>query len=123
MKKLFLITLIFGFYTPINAEQYQRHKYTFPKTGGECNEEEKAVVKLVNEKYWKMLSDRIKENKHYKYPWYFVYKDQKKCKYTVGAKEDMQTHTVTMEWIDIDICKKTTKLKYENSYRFGEINR
>ena len=36
-----------------------------------------------------MLSDRIKENKFYKYPYYFVYKDTKECKYTVGAKEDI----------------------------------
>ena len=51
MKKLFLLTLIFGLYTPTNAEQYPIHKYTCPKTGGECNEEERAVVKLVNDKY------------------------------------------------------------------------
>ena len=109
MKKLFLLFLIFGFNTPVNAEQYPIHKFTCPKTGGECNEEERAVVKLVNDKYWKMLSDRIKGNKFYKYPWYWVYK-KGECKYTVGAKEDMQSHTVTMEWIDVDICKKTTKL-------------
>ena len=109
MRKLFLLILIFGLYPHTNAEQYQRHKYTCPKTGGECNEEERAVVKLVNDKFWKMLSDRIKENKFYKYPWYWVYKKEE-CKYSVGAKEDMPTHTVTMEWIDVDICKKTTKL-------------
>ena len=73
MKKLLLLGFIFGFYTPVNAEQYPIHKFTCPKTGGECNEEERAVVKLVNDKYWKMLSDRIKENKFYKYPYYFVY--------------------------------------------------
>ena len=110
MKKLFLLTLIFGLYTPTNAEQYQRHKYTCPDSGGECNEEEIAVVKLVNDKYWKMLSDRIKKNKFYKYPWYWVYKEKGNCKYRVAAKEDMPTHTVTMEWIDVDICKKTTNL-------------
>ena len=110
MKKLFLLTLIFGLFTPTNAEQYPIHKYTCPKTGSECNEEEIAVVKLVNDKYWKMLSERIKENKFYKYPYYFVYKDAKECKYTVGAKEDMPTHTANMEWIDVDICEKTTKL-------------
>ena len=59
-----------------------------------------------------MLSGRIKENKFYKYPWYFVYTDRRECKYTVAAKEDMPTHTVAMEWIEVDICKKTTKLKY-----------
>jgi len=114
LKKLFLLTLIFGLYTPVNAEQYPIHKFTCPKTGGECNEEERAVVKLVNDKYWKMLSDRIKENKHYKYPWYFVYKDSRECKYTVGAKEDMPTHVVNMEWIEVDICKKTSKLLYRD---------
>ena len=112
MKKLFLLTLIFGSYIPTNAEQYPIHKYTCPDSGGECNEEERAVVKLVNDKYWKILSDRIKENKFYKYPWYWVYQKDifKECKYTVAAKEDMRTHTANMEWIDVDICKKTTKL-------------
>ena len=49
MKKLLLLGFIFGFYTPLSAEQYPIHKYTCPKTGGECNEEERAVVKLVND--------------------------------------------------------------------------
>ena len=109
MKKLLFLTLIFGLYSPVNAEQYPRHKYTCPESQGECSEGERAAIKLVNDKYWKMLSDRIKENKFYKYPWYWVYK-KGECKYTVGAKEDMPTHTVTMEWIDVYICEKTTKL-------------
>jgi len=114
LNKLFLLFLIFGFNIPANSEQYPIHKYTCPKTGGECNEEEREVVKLVNDKYWKMLSDRIKENKFYKYPYYFVYKDSRECKYTVGAKEDMPTHVVNMEWIEVDICKKTSKLLYRD---------
>ena len=111
MQKLILLPLLLGFYSPINAEQYQypNHKYTCPDSGSECNKEEREVVKLVNGTYWKMLSERIKGNKFYKYPWYWVYK-KGECKYTVGAKEDMQSHTVTMEWIDVDICNKTTKL-------------
>ena len=64
MKKLLFLTLIFGLYSPVNAEQYPRHKFTCPDTGGKCNDEERAAVKLVNDKYWKMLSDRIKENKY-----------------------------------------------------------
>ena len=111
MKKLFLLFLIFGFNNSANAEPYPIHKYTCPRTGGECNEEERAVVKLVNDKYWKMLSERIKENKFYKYPYYFVYKDTRECKYSVAAKEDMPTHIVNMEWIDVDICEKTTKIR------------
>ena len=109
MKKLLFLTLIFGLYSPVNAEQYPRHKYTCPESQGECSEGEREAIKLVNDTYWKMLSERIKENKHYKYPWYWVYK-RGECKYSVGAKEDMSTHTVTMEWIDVDICEKTTKL-------------
>ena len=117
LKKLILLFLIFGFNNSANTEPYPIHKYTCPRTGGECNKEERAVVKLVNDKYWKILSDRIKENKFYKYPYYFVYKDAKECKYTVGAKEDMPTHVVNMEWIEVDICKKITKLKYRDGYR------
>ena len=110
IKKLLLLGFIIGFYIPANAEQYQRHKYTCPESGGKCNKEERAVVKLVNDTYWEMLTKRIERNTHYKYPWYWVYK-RGECKYSVGAKEDMPTHTVTMEWIEVDICKKTTKIR------------
>ena len=113
MKKLFLLTLIFGLYNPTNAEQYKRHKYTCPESQGECSEGERAAIKLVNETYWEILTERIKENKFYKYPWYWVY-NKDECKYTVAAKEDMRTHTANMEWIDVDICEKNTKLKYRD---------
>ena len=109
MKKLFLLFLIFGFNTPIDAKPYPIHKYTCPESQGECTEGERAAIKLVNETYWEILTERIKENKFYKYPWYWVYQ-KGECKYSVGAKEDMPTHTVTMEWIDVDICEKTTNL-------------
>ena len=114
MKKLLLLFLIFGLNTPVNSEQYKRHKYTCPESQGECTKGERAAIKLVNDKYWKILSDRIKDNKFYKYPWYWVYKGKGECKYTVAAKEDMPTHTTNMEWIDVDICEETTKLKYRD---------
>ena len=114
IKKLLLLGFILGFYIPVNAEQYQRHKYTCPESEGECSAGERAVIKLVNDTYWEMLTERIEENKFYKYPWYWVYKEKGECKYTVAAKEDMQTHTANMEWIDVDICEKTTKLKYRD---------
>ena len=110
MKKILCFSLFFTLMTPAIAEQYKRHKYTCPESQGECTEGERAAIKLVNDTYWEMLSDRIKENKFYKYPWYWVYKERGECKYTVAAKEDMPTHTANMEWIDVDICKKTTKL-------------
>jgi len=34
---------------------------------GECSEEESAIIRLFYNKYWKMLSERIEENKFYKY--------------------------------------------------------
>ena len=112
MKKIFLISLFFALLFPANAEQYQRHKYTCPESQGECSEGERAAIKLVNDTYWEILTERIKENKFYKYPWYWVYQKDvfNECKYTVAAKEDMPTHTANMEWIDVDICAKTTKL-------------
>ena len=111
MKKILLLGFILGFYIPVNAEQYQRHKYTCPESEGECSAGERAAIKLVNDTYWEMLTERIKENKFYKYPWYWVYKEKGDCKYKVAAKEDMPTHTANMEWIDVDICKKTTKIR------------
>ena len=110
MKKILCFSLFFTLIIPAIAEQYKRHKYTCPESQGECTEGERAAIKLVNDKYWKMLSDRIKENKFYKYPWYWVYKEKGECKYTVAAKEDMPTHTANMEWIDVDICEKNTNL-------------
>ena len=116
MKKIFLTSLFFALIFSANAEQYQSHKYTCPESQGECSEGERAAIKLVNETYWEMLSERIKKNKFYKYPWYWVYQKDvfNECKYTVAAKEDMRTHTANMEWIDVDICEKTTKLKYRD---------
>ena len=113
MKKILFLSLFFLLITPLNAEQYPRHKYTCLDSGGECSEGERAAIKLVNDTYWEMLSERIKENKFYKYPWYWVYKKEE-CKYSVGAKEDMPTHVVNMEWIEVDICKKTSKLLYRD---------
>ena len=110
MKKILFLSLFFTLFSSVNAKPYPIHKYTCPETGGKCNEEERAVVKLVNDTYWEMLTKRIEHNTHYKYPWYWVYK-RGECKYTVGAKEDMPTHTANMEWIDVDICKKTTKIR------------
>ena len=113
MKKLILLLLIFGFNTSANSEQYQRHKYTCPESQGECTEGERAAIKIVNDTYWEMLTKRIERNTHYKYPWYWVY-NKDECKYTVGAKEDMPTHVVNMEWIEVDICEKTTRLLYRD---------
>ena len=112
MKKLILLLLIFGFNFSANSEKYKRHKYTCPESQSECTQGERAAIKLVNKTYWEILTERIKENKFYKYPWYWVYQKDvfNECKYTVAAKEDMSTHTANMEWIDVDICKKTTKL-------------
>ena len=109
MKKILCFSLFFTLMTPAIAEQYKRHKYACPESQGECSEGERAAIKIVNDTYWEMLTKRIERNTHYKYPWYWVYK-RGECKYSVGAKEDMRTHTVTMEWIDVDICEKTTKL-------------
>ena len=109
MKKLILLLLIFGFSDPSNSEQYKRHKFACPESRGECSKGERAAIKLVNDTYWEMLTKRIERNTHYKYPWYWVYKRGER-NYAVGAKEDMLTHTVTMEWINVDICEKTTKL-------------
>ncbi len=108
MKKNFLLGLFCALFSPLNAKPYSIHKYTCQ--GEKCSDGELAAVKLVNNKYLDMLSERIKENKFYKYPWYWVYKEKGDSKYTVAAKEDMPTHTVTMEWINVDICEKTTEL-------------
>ena len=114
MKKILFFGLFFALVAPSNSEPYRNHKYTCPSSGGICNEEESKVVKLVNNTYWEMLSERIKKNKVYKYPWYWVYREKGECQYTVAAKEDMPTHTANMEWIDVDICEETTKLKYRD---------
>ena len=50
--------MIFGFSAPANSEQYKRHKYTCPESQGECTEEEREAIKLVNNKYWEILSEK-----------------------------------------------------------------
>ena len=57
MKRL-LLTPIAAIALPnaVNAEQYPRHKYTCE--ANECTDDEIAAVKLVNEKYWKMLKGK-----------------------------------------------------------------
>ena len=37
--------------------------------------------------------------------------EKSNCNYTVAVREDLPTHMATMEWIDVDICKKTIKLR------------
>ena len=92
MRNILFLSLFFALFNPINAEQYKRHKYTCPESQGECTEGERAAIKLVNETYWEMLTERIKENKFYKYPWYWVYKkDIYNCLlYTSPSPRDRQ---------------------------------
>ena len=109
--KLFLLPLLFALAFPneVNAEPASRYKLTckdYP-----CSEEELNALSLVNDNYGKKLENRLINNIFYPHPWYWVYKEKGKCKYTVAARENMPTHMVTMEWIDVDICNETTKLK------------
>jgi len=102
---LFVLTFRFG----VNAEPASRYKLTcedYPCSNGELN-----AANLVNDNYGKQLENRLINNTFYPHPWYWVYKEKSNCKYRVAAREDMPTHMVTMEWIDVDICKETTKLK------------
>jgi len=109
MKRL-LLTLLATLALPIavNAEPASRYKVTcddYP-----CTENELTALKLVNENYGKKLENRLKNNTYYPYPWYWVYK-KSNCEYTVAVREDMPNHMATMEWIVVDICKKTIKLR------------
>ena len=110
MKRLQL-ALLAGLVLPIavSAEPASRYKVTcvdYP-----CTESERKALRLVNENYGKKLENRLKNNTYYPYPWYWVYKEKNNCEYTVAVREDMPTHMATMEWIDVDICKKTLKLR------------
>ena len=109
--KLLLLRLLTAFVLPtaVNAEPASRYKVTcddYP-----CTENERTALKLANENYGKKLENRLKNNTYYPYPWYWVYKEKSNCEYTVAVREDMPNHMATMEWIDVDICKKTTKLR------------
>ena len=60
IKKILLLGFFLGLYTPVNAEQYKRHKYTCPESQGECSEGERAAIKLVNETYWGSLQKELR---------------------------------------------------------------
>ena len=109
--KFLIIPLLFllTFKDRVNAEPAFRYKLTcedYPFT-----EEELISVNLVNDNYVKKLEKRLKNNTYYPHPWYWVYKEKSNCKYIVAVREDMPTHMATMEWIDVDICNETTKLR------------
>ena len=108
--KLLIIPLIFALALTdgINAEPASRYKLTCEDHP--CSEDDLAALNLVNNNYGKKLEKRLIENSYYPHPWYWVYKDKSNCKYKVAVREDLPTHLTTMEWIDVDICKKTTKL-------------
>ena len=95
-------------YAGLNAESASRYKLTcvdYP-----CSKGDLTAIKLVNENYGKQLERRLINNTHYPHPWYWVYKESN-CKYTVAVREYMPTHMATMEWVDVDICKKTAKFR------------
>ena len=96
------------FISGINAEPASRYKLTcedYP-----CREEDLNAIKLVNDNHGKQLEKRLINNTYYPHPWYWVYK-KGNCKFTSAAREDMPTHMATMEWIDVDICKKIVKFR------------
>ena len=110
MNRLVILFLIaFAYPSALFGEPASKYKLSckdYP-----CTENEQKALRLVNENYGKKLENRLKNNTYYPYPWYWVYKEKSNCEYTVAVREDMPTHMATMEWVDVDICKKTTKLR------------
>ena len=109
--KFLIIPLLFvlTFTSRVNAEPASRYKLScedYP-----CSEEELTAMNLVNNNYGKNLEKRLENNTYYPHPWYWVYREKSNCNYTVAVREDLPTHMATMEWIDVDICKKTIKLR------------
>lgn len=106
--KYFICLFILTFLASVNSEPASRYKLTcedYP-----CSAEDLTAIKLVNNKHGKQLEKRLINNPYYPHPWYWVYK-KNNCKFTVAAREDMPTHMATMEWIDVDICKKIVKFR------------
>ena len=106
-----LLSLLAAFTLPtaVFSEPTSRYKLTcedYP-----CSDKELTAVNLVNNNYGKQLENRLVNNTYYPHPWYWVYKEKSNCKYRVAVREDMPTHMATMEWIDVDICKETAKIK------------
>ena len=105
---IFPFLFILPFIACVNAEPASRYKLTcedYP-----CSEDDLTAIKLVNDNHGKQLEKRLINNPYYPHPWYWVYK-KNNCKYTVAAREDMPTHMATVEWIDVDICKKIVKFR------------
>ena len=109
--KLLLIQLLAIFAFPIGANTEPASRYKVTCIANPCSEEQLNAMSLVNNKYGKGFEKRLIKNTNYPHPWYWVFRRKDKCKYSVAVREDMPTHMVTMEWIDVDLCRETTNLR------------
>ena len=91
------------------AEPPTSYRMTCWDSADLCGESEEAAVRLVNNVFGEELVRRLTNSPIYKYPWYWVYREENKCNLRVKAAEEMPRVTSTMEWFDVNVCAKTVK--------------
>ena len=78
-------------------------KYMYSCGESNCSDLQIKAASLVDKRYGKRLTKRLKDSPLSKHPTYWVY-SEKECDFRVKAVERMPTVTSTMNWFDVDLC-------------------
>ena len=112
MKRGLLLTFFLGLSPVAFAESFtvyqyssaeSPNKYMYSCGESDCTDLQVQAARIVDKKYGKGLTKRLKDSPLSKYPAYWVY-SEKECDFTVKAVERMPTVTSTMNWFDVDLC-------------------
>ncbi len=107
----------FTVYQYFSAESPDKYMYSCGES--DCTDLQIKAARLVDKRYGKRLTKRLKESPLSKYPTYWVYPENE-CNYSVKAVERMPTVTSTMDWFDVDVCKGEAK-RWRWSRKEGKV--
>ena len=108
----FLVSSPVAFAESFTVYQYSSaespNKFMYSCGESDCTDLQVQAARIVDKKYGKRLTKRLKDSPLSKYPSYWVYSENE-CDFTVKAVERMPTVTSTMNWFDVDVCKGEAK--------------
>ena len=79
------------------------HIYMYSCGKSDCSDLQVKAVRLINKRFGKRLTRRLKDSPLYNYPTYWVYSESK-CDFRIKAVERMPTVTSTMDWYEVNTC-------------------